>query len=68
MPYCILNRKWYEELLSHLQGMENHDHILRSCLYYKGAHLGIGSLPEPATMLLFGFGLLGLAGISRRKK
>lgn len=24
--------------------------------------------PEPTTMLLFGFGLLGLAGISRRKK
>jgi hypothetical protein len=25
-------------------------------------------VPEPATALLFGLGLLGLAGVSRRKK
>lgn len=28
----------------------------------------VGAVPEPTTMLLFGFGLLGISGVSRRKK
>ncbi len=33
-----------------------------------GNDLIIGTIPEPATLLLFGAGLLGVAGLNRRKK
>ena len=34
---------------------------------FPGAQMEFSTIPEPATMLLFGLGLIGLAGASRRK-
>jgi hypothetical protein len=31
------------------------------------SEITVSTIPEPATMLLFGFGLLGVAGVSRKK-
>ena len=34
----------------------------------QGAQVEFGAIPEPTTILLFGFGLLGIAGMSRKKR
>ena len=38
-----------------------------SCWGCCGGHDGINCIPEPGTILLFGSGILGLAGVLRRK-
>lgn len=47
------------------------DHNISHIAFWKGAAIPgnpNNHTPEPATMILFGFGLLGFAGVSRRKK
>lgn len=48
-----------------LNNTEGSDWILMDNFHVKG---GGDPIPEPATVLLFGAGLLGLAGISRKKR
>jgi hypothetical protein len=51
-------------------GLPNFDEIRFSSTQYafEVDNVAIGTLPEPTTMLLFGLGLVGLAGVRRFKK
>ena len=58
----------YDAFFSNDSGSTWADLSNRSPLNFSLHNTGASSVPEPATMLLFGLGLLGLAGVNRRKK
>ena len=56
---------------NHPNGGSNHQPfhgIIDEVKLYNGVVAPFSSVPEPATIFLFGLGLLGLAGVNRRKK
>jgi hypothetical protein len=54
---------FWDTLTGEWDDMDNRRHMAGYVVEYEGDPV---AAPEPATMLLFGFGLIGIAGFSKR--
>jgi hypothetical protein len=59
---------WRFYMASGEQGTNGKDHTSNRGLAVRNAQVSTAPVPEPATMFLFGLGLLGVLGIGRKQK